>query len=347
MKRRTFLMASAATAALLPVGVQAASHMSDDIAALYEKAQPEGEVTWYVVPMDSETAERCGQLFTSLYPGIKVNVVRSTATVAFQRLNQDLDTGVANCDVLTTSNIAHAEDLKGRDLLTGYSPIRKEEVLPAFQGIDPDDTYHVTTAGPMGIVYNTAEVSEADAPTNWPDLLDPKWKGKLAIGHPGFSGYVGIWAVKMRELYGWEFFEKLVDQEPYIGRSSIDVVTTTAAGETVVGAGPTTSALISAEKGNPMAMKAPTDGLVVITSPSCILKNAPHPEAAKLFLEFLMGTEIAELTAENFSTPIRGDVKVREGVVPLSEVKVITASKDQIISEVSETAEMFRDTFGI
>lgn len=347
MKRRTFLMATAATAALLPVGAKAASHMSDEIAALYDRAKPEGEVTWYVVPMDSETAERCGQLFTSLYPGIKVNVVRSTATVAFQRLNQDLDTGVANCDVLTTSNIAHAEDLKGRDLLTQYTPIRKEEVLPAFQGTDPDDMYHVTTAGPMGIVYNTNDVSEADAPKNWPDLLDPKWKGKLAIGHPGFSGYVGIWAVKMRELYGWEFFEKLVEQDPYVGRSSIDVVTTTAAGETQVGAGPTTSALISAEKGNPMAMLAPTDGLVVITSPSCILKNAPHPEAAKLFMEFLMGTEIAELTAENFSTPIRGDVKVRDGVIPLSEVKVITANKDQIINEVSETAEMFRDTFGI
>lgn len=347
MKRRTFLMATAASAALLPVAVRAASHMSDQIAALYEMAKPEGEVTWYVVPMDSETAERVGQLFTSIYPGIKVNVVRSTATVAFQRLNQDIDTGVNNCDVLTTSNIAHAEDLKARGLLTQYSPIRKEEVLAAFQGADPDDMYHVTTAGPMGIVYNTNDVSEADAPKNWPDLLDPKWKGKLAIGHPGFSGYVGIWAVKMRELYGWEFFEKLVDQDPYVGRSSIDVVTTTAAGETSVGAGPTTSALIAAEKGNPIAMLAPTDGLVVITSPSCILKDAPHPEAAKLFMEFLLGTEIAELTAENFSTPIRGDVAVRDGVIPLSEVKVITATKDQIINEVSETAEMFRDTFGI
>lgn len=347
MKRRTFLLTSAASAALLPMAANAAGDMNPAIAPLYEAARPEGEVTWYVVPMDSETAERVGKKFTELFPGIKVNVVRSTATVAFQRLNQDIDTGVANCDVLTTSNMAHAEDLKGRELLTKYNPVRREEVLPAFQGVDPDDMYHVTTAGPMGIVYNTDQVSSEDAPTNWPDLLDPKWKGKIAIGHPGFSGYVGIWAVKMRELYGWEFFEKLVEQDPYIGRSSIDVVTTSAAGETAVGAGPTTSALIAAEKGNPMAIVAPTDGLVVITSPSMILKNAPHPEAAKLFMEFLLSKDIAEMTVEKFSTPIRGDVQVREGVIPLSEVKVITASKDQIISQVSETAEMFRDTFGI
>ena len=117
MKRRTFLLTTAAMTALMPLGAQAESHMSEAIAALYETAKPEGEVTWYVVPMDSETAERVGQKFTELYPGIKVNVVRSTATVAFQRLNQDIDTGVANCDVFTTSSLAHAEDLKGRDLL--------------------------------------------------------------------------------------------------------------------------------------------------------------------------------------------------------------------------------------
>ncbi|GGE45087.1 ABC transporter substrate-binding protein [Primorskyibacter flagellatus] len=347
MKRRTFLMTTAAAAALLPLAANAASHMDEKIAPLYEAAKPEGEITWYVVPMDSETAERVGQKFTELYPGIKVNVVRSTATVAFQKLNQDIDSGVANCDVLTTSNVAHAEDLKSRDLLLKYAPMRKGEALAAFQGADPDDFYHITTAGPMGIVYNTDLVSEAEAPKNWPDLLDPKWKGKLAIGHPGFSGYVGIWAVKMEELYGWDYFDKLLEQDPYIGRSSIDVVTTTAAGETAVGAGPMTSALISAEKGNPMATIVPTDGMVIITSPSCILKNAPHPEAAKLFMEFLLGKEIAELTVDQFSTPIRGDVTPREGVAPLTEDNVITATKEQIIDGVSVTAEKFRDTFGI
>ena len=342
MKRRTVLTALATIAAMVPM-----SGWAETIEDLYEKAKPEGEVTWYVVPVDSETAERMGNLFTELYPGIKVNVVRSTATVAFQRLNQDIDTGVHNADVLTTSNMGHAVDLKSRGLLTAYTPIRKGEVVESLQNVDPDDTYHVTTIGPMSIVYNTNLISEEDAPKNWSDLLDPKYKGKVAIGHPGFSGYVGIWSVKMRELYGDEFFEKLAEQDPYIGRSSIDVVTTTAAGETAIGAGPGTSALISAAKGNPIKVVPPTDGTVFITSPSMILKDAPHPEAAKLFMEFLLGQEISALAAGNFSTPIRGDVEVREGVPPIDKIKVITATTDQIVNGVSESAEKFRDTFGI
>ena len=82
-------------------------------------------------------------------------------------------------------------------------------------------------------------MKEADAPKNWTDLLDPKWKDKIALGHPGFSGYVGTWAVTLRKLYGWDFFEKLAKNNPQVGRSINDTVTMLNAGESVVaGSGP-------------------------------------------------------------------------------------------------------------
>src|SRR3546814_19147939 len=59
------------------------------IDALYQAAKSEGELTWYIVPFASATAERMGAAFTEAFPGVKVNVVRTTATVAFPRLNQD------------------------------------------------------------------------------------------------------------------------------------------------------------------------------------------------------------------------------------------------------------------
>jgi len=75
------------------------------------------------------------------------------------------------------------------------------------------------------ITYNNSLVAEKDAPKNWPDLLDPRWKDKVAIGHPAFSGYVGTWVVLMRKLYGWQYFEKLEKNKPQIGRSINDTVT--------------------------------------------------------------------------------------------------------------------------
>ena len=58
--------------------------------------------------------------------------------------------------------------------------------------------------------------------------------GKVSIGHPGFSGYVGTWVVQMKKLYGWDYFKKLEQNKPRIGRSINDTVTMLNAGERIV-----------------------------------------------------------------------------------------------------------------
>ena len=104
--------------------------------------------------------------------------------------------------------------------LVKYRPKSLGELIDAFKAYnDPDEMFFVTAAGLVLITYNTAVVSQADAPKKWTDLLDPKWKGKVSIGHPGFSGYVGTWVVQMRKLYGWDYFKKLELNKPRVGRS--------------------------------------------------------------------------------------------------------------------------------
>ncbi|MDB5819496.1 MAG: extracellular solute-binding protein family 1, partial [Rhizobacter sp.] len=92
------------------------------LTSLYEAAKKEGEVTWYIVSLPSEDADILSKAFTERYPGVKVNVVRTTAQVAFQRLNQDIRASSANCDVFASTDIAHYVDLKQRKLLMQYKP---------------------------------------------------------------------------------------------------------------------------------------------------------------------------------------------------------------------------------
>src|SRR5215217_5372455 len=73
-------------------------------------------------PSTSETAERFGRTFTEKYPGVKVNVVRTTAQVAYQRLSQDIQANVANCDVFGSTDVGHYVQLKERKLLMKYVP---------------------------------------------------------------------------------------------------------------------------------------------------------------------------------------------------------------------------------
>jgi len=316
--------------------------------ALHEAAKKEKAFTWYTAHYDSESAAAVCGGFEKKYPGIKCNYVRTTAQVAYQRLAQDQKAGLAVASVISSTDQGHYGRMKQDGWLMAYRPKSLSELIDSFkQYNDPDDTYFATAAGLVVITYNTALVPEAEAPKRWTDLLDPKWKGKVSIGHPGYSGYVGTWVVQMRKLYGWDFFKKLEKNQPRIGRSINDTVTMLNAKESWVAAGPTGTTLESRDKGNPLAVIYPEDGAVLMVSPSGILKNAPAPNAAKLFMEYLFSKECNEIIVKYRGDSINKQVKPLAGAKPLGEVKTIRPTYEEILKGIPEVKEQFRETFGI
>jgi len=316
-----------------------------DTAALAEAARKEGTLTWYIAQVDGETAELMGRAFTARYPGVKVSVIRTTGQVAYERLLQDLKNNAPQCDVFSTTDIAHMPALKKRNEIAQYVPENAAAMAPAFQGLGEDGLYYPTTSTLMVIIYNTQRVKPEEAPKNWTDLLDPKWKGRVAFGHPAFSGYVGCWTLEMRTLYGWKFFDQLAKNNPRIGRSGNDPITLLNAGECVTGLGPLATMLLSAEKGNPIAAQYPTDGALLCIGPSAVMARAPHPNAARLFQNWLLSQEFAQVCANTYVTPVRDDATFKPGAKPLSEVKILRQTTQEIDKGVPEVIEQWRDTF--
>jgi iron(III) transport system substrate-binding protein len=226
LRRREFgLLAAGALAAPYVVRAQPIN-----LATLHEAARKEGELTWYTVPQTSEVAEKMGRTFSTRYPGVKVNVVRTTAQVAFQRLNQDLKAGTPNCDVFTSTDLAHYVDLKGRNLLLKYLPAAVARQDKRVQNMDPDAYFHASSCFMMGLIYNTQKVQAAAAPKSWNDLLDAKWSGAALVAHPAYSGAAGAWCIEMRKLFGEGWFAKLAAAKAHVSRSTIDAVTTVISG---------------------------------------------------------------------------------------------------------------------
>ena len=316
-----------------------------DIKALEEAAKKEGELTWYVAHYTSEGAEDLGRNFTEIY-GVKVNVVRTTAQVAYQRLLQDIKNNQTVCDVFSSTDLGHYVRLAAQGKFEKYVPETTPKIDPEFQNFDPAGFYHTTAAGLVTLTYNTSKVKPEEAPQKWQDLLDMKWKGKVSTGHPGFSGYVGTWVLMMKKLYGWSYFEKLEKNKPQIGRSINDTVTALNAGERQVAAGADGSTLASAVRGNPLAVNYPTDGSVLIISPSAIMKGTKHPNAAKLFMEYLYSVEAAKINAKHFGIPMRPEVPVAPGAKPMSQIKVIKPTAAEVDKGIPEVIEQWRDTFG-
>jgi iron(III) transport system substrate-binding protein len=316
-----------------------------DIKALEEGAKKEGELTWYVAHYTSEGAEDLGRGFTEM-TGVKVNVVRTTAQVAYQRLLQDLKNNQTICDVFSSTDVGHYVRLAAEGRFEKYMPETEAKILPTFRNFDPAGFYHTTSAGLVVLTYNSTKVKAEEAPKKWQDLLDIKWKGKVSIGHPGFSGYVGTWVLTMKNLYGWSYFDKLEKNKPQIGRSINDTVTALNAGERQVAAGADGSTLFSASRGNPLAVSYPTDGSVLIIAPSAIMKGTKHPNAAKLFMEYLYSVEAAKINAKHFAIPLRSEVPSPPGAKPISEIKTIRPTVAEIDKGIPEVIEQWRDTFG-
>ena len=315
---------------------------------LYDAAKKEGQLTWYTSHYDSETAAAVCNGFEKKYPGVKCNYIRTTAQVAYQRLAQDQKAGLAQASVISSTDMGHFVRMKKDGGLLPYKLKSLGELADTFLPYnDPDHTYVVTSAGLVLITYNTTLVSEKDAPRKWTDLLDPKWKGKLSIGHPGFSGYVGTWVVLMRKLYGWDYFKKLELNKPRIGRSINDTVTMLNAKESWVASGPSATTLESKEKGNPLALVYPEDGTLLMIAPSGIVKNAPSPNAAKLLMEFLLSRECGDIMVKQSQDPVNKHVKPGTGGKPIQQIKTIRPTHDEILKGIPEVIEQFRDTFGV
>jgi iron(III) transport system substrate-binding protein len=315
---------------------------------LYEAARKEKEFTVYTAHYDTETIADICAAFDRKYPGVKCKFVRTTAQVAYQRFQQDLKANLAVASVFSSTDVSHYPALEKAGLLMAYKPHNLDNMVDSLkQYNDPNGNYYVTAAALVTITYNSALVSEKDAPKSWPDLLDPKWKDKVAIGHPAFSGYVGTWTVLMNKLYGWQYFEKLEKNKPQIGRSINDTVTMLNSKERWVAAGPEATTLLSRDKGNPVAVIYPTDGALLMVSPSGIPKNAPAPNAAKLFIEFLMDKDAAEVQVKNHSLSVIKGIKPAPGAKPLESIKVIRPTEAEITEGIPKLKEKFRDTFGV
>ena len=315
---------------------------------LYEAAKKEKQFTVYTAHYNTEGIANLCAAFDKRYPGVKCNFVRTTAQVAFQKFQQDMQANSPVASVFSSTDVSHYPDMKKRGLLMQYRPHNLDKMVDALRSYnDADNTYWVTSAALMLIVYNSSLLSEKDAPKNWPDLLDPKWKNKVAIGHPAFSGYVGTWVVLMRKLYGWQYFEKLEKNAPQIGRSVNDTVTLLNAKERWVAAGPEGTALQSRDKGNPLAVIYPTDGSLLMVSPSAIPKNAPAPNAGKLFIEYLLDREAAEVQVKDHAMSIVKGVKPPPGGKALEDVKAIRPTEEEVTKGIPEVKELFRNVFGV
>jgi hypothetical protein len=138
------------------------------------------------------------------------------------------------------------------------------------------------------IGYNTNLVKSEEAPKSHADLLDPKWKGKMVKGHPGYSGTIMTATQQLVRDLGWSYFEKLAQQSVMQVQSAADTPKKIALGERAIQVdGNEYNLVLLKEAGQPVEPVYASEGTPIIVGPNGIFKGSPNPNAAKLFQSFL------------------------------------------------------------
>lgn len=313
---------------------------------MIDAAKKEGAVVWYTAT-DVQVSEKVGSAFEAKYPGIKVQVERSGSERVFQRISQEYGSNIHKADVIETSDAVHFILFKRQGWLQPAVPSDVAKSWPA-QVKDPDGQFAAYRAHLSVIGYNTTQVKKEDAPKSHADLLDPKWRNRIVKAHPGYSGTIMTGTHALSEALGWDYFEKLGKQRIMQVQSSTEPPKKLAQGErSIMADGNEYNMFMLKEAGVPVEVVYATEGTPIAIGHAGLLKNAPHPNAAKLFYAFLFSKDTQQLISDvGGLRSFHPEVKEKEGRTPLSKIKILYSDPAKLEPQIEDLKKKYEVNFG-
>lgn len=282
-----------------------------------DAAKKEGKVVIYG-SLESGIMDEIEKAFTQKY-GIPIEYFRAASNKTLDRVLTEARAGRVMSDVVVT-NRGPMLLLKNEKLFAKYvSP--ESENFPA-ELRDPDGMlspiYRMVI---VGILYNTKLVKPEEAPKSLDDLLTPRWQGKWVMPDPSRHFTTGVWLKNLDEIYGknaMAFVKKMAEAKPILVESFIPAAQKIISGEAHAGITYLKYVHIFGKEGAPLDYvrlpKMLADGHQV-----GIQAKAPHPNAARLFQDFLISRQGMQIlakegefvTAKGLYPPIKDAEKIK------------------------------------
>lgn len=286
------------------------------------KAEAEGGFTLYSTdPEKGQVALLKG--FNEQFPKIKTSYVRLQAGALYSKLRAERNAKSYLVDMLVISDMGMVQDFTRHN---GYD----QYVSPEMAGFKPE--YKSKPEGfwtwgciiSSGIAYNPNVVKPEDAPKTWEDLLDPKWKDALSVKVSNSGLQMSAWYV-LKPILGDAYFQKLAANRPRAFDSYVQQYGRLIDGQDKVIMAAQYSGFVEFKaKGAPLAFVAPATGMPSAQQTVGIVANAPHPNAARLFMDWFLspvGQSLYSKVLYNHSA--REDVAPPPGALPIKEMKLL------------------------
>jgi ABC-type Fe3+ transport system substrate-binding protein len=260
---------------------------------LEDGARREGTVLIYSGMIVNQLLRPLTEAFEKKYPFIKTRYWRGDGNQILFKVISEMQANAPEADLVEGSGIGAVAVAGSKIVSPFYSPMF--EILPK-QDIAPDRTWVATRFRYIGLGYNTNYVSRDAAPKSYEDLLDPRWKGKMAWhANSDASGAlltISALLADRGEQKTQAYLAKLATQDiAPLAVSNRQVVDQVILGEYWIGLGISAHhPVISASQGAPSATVL-LDPIPSLNDSIQVLKGTAHPNAAMLLIDFILSTQ--------------------------------------------------------
>lgn len=339
MKKLRSLVAWLAPAVFLLYPALTKAQDADVLAA----AQAEGEFVIYTSQntpfMESMTAK-----FEADVPGVRMQVLRAPSSDILAKILAERGAGTPTADVYVAWWDTVSELVKN-NYLADIAPADSAD----FTLRDSNNKWIAVGAYANVIGYNTNNVAADAVPKGYMDLTDPKWKGRVGLVDPrtGGGAYVTYYAIW--ELHGKDFFTGVGSNEPFIQRQASGIVNAVGAGQIDFGVSQESLWLEAKNQGAPIEVVYPEEGLSLNYWIASMLDNAPHPNAARVFLDWLVSEkgQVAMATSANPIYALRPGVSGPTGSPALTELKINPIDLNDFQTKQAEITAEASAAFGL
>jgi iron(III) transport system substrate-binding protein len=314
------------------------SAVSDSV---IEAAKKEGEVVFYGT-MELTTSQKLASLFTKKYPFLKPNVIRLGSERLAERVVVEGQAKTVKADVIHESEMDFYGLLK-KGLIEAYDSPQRAAFRLQYK--DEKGFWTVNSETLNVIAYNTSLVKGADVPKSFADLLTPKWKGKILIDEnesKWMAAAIAVWGQEKT----LDFLRKLsaLDAKSVGGHSQM---------QTLLAAGDAAIVAISLVHGVELLKRqgAPVDWVAVDPLISrqfalALLKGAPHPNAGKLYIDFMLSKETQqELAAGGYNSGRRDFEAPILKTIP-AQLKIFPV-RPEMGERYNEYFKLYREVMGL
>jgi len=283
----------------------------DDYTAKIAGAKKEGQVVLYT---NASGIAPLIKRFEEKYPFLKIEPLRTGAPKLLNRILAEQKAGSLKADLIETEGLTSYVMMK-RGLYEKYvSP--ESRMLPAGAK-DPDGMWTNAHSNYKIVAYNTRLVSPAELPRSYDDLTQSKWKGKILMGSNNYEWFGNMVKI-MGEEKGMNLMRRLNAQNLMLREGNSLILQLLLAGEGFVSIAANVDSVEELK-----AKGAPIDWLgleptISRLHPIALARTAQHPNAAKLYIDFILSKEAQEIITKEFvGISDRPDVKrvfTREGL---------------------------------